>query len=73
MVDGLTKELQGRAQVIKIDVWSKVGRQLIGKYRVRAMPTFVVLDGAGNVQQQYAGIPDKEELLVQVESLETQD
>ncbi|HLL55500.1 MAG TPA: thioredoxin family protein [Myxococcaceae bacterium] len=58
-VDGLEKELQGRAEVAKVDIFSESGGELADRYRVSATPTYLVLDGAGNVvYRQVGGNPD---------------
>lgn len=69
MVDGLEKELAGRAQVIKLDVSSSVGRQMAIRYQVRVLPTFVVLDGQGKAQANYGGKPSKGTLLQAIDRL----
>ncbi len=58
IVDGLERDLGDTARVIRLDVFTPVGQQMAARYRVRGVPTFVVLDGEGNVVQISNGIPD---------------
>ena len=59
IVDGIEKDLQGRVEVIKLDVWSEIGRQAAQRYNVRGIPTLLVLDGAGEVQDVQVGVPER--------------
>jgi hypothetical protein len=59
IVDGIEKDLQDRVEVIKLDVWSEIGRQAAQRYNVRGLPTVLVLDGAGEVQDVQVGVPDR--------------
>jgi thioredoxin-related protein len=59
IVDGIEKDLKDRARVIRLDVWSGVGKALAQRYGVRGIPTLVVLDRAGQVQDVQVGIPDR--------------
>lgn len=70
VVDGLERELEGRAQVLRISVISGVGADLAGRYNVRGVPTFVLLDGAGNLVYTHIGSPDREAILAAVSELE---
>ncbi|MGQ9521871.1 MAG: thioredoxin family protein [Anaerolineae bacterium] len=59
VVDRLERELNGTAKVLRIDVMSQTGLALAQKYGVRAVPTFVVFDGKGQVVYAQAGLPDR--------------
>lgn len=58
-VDRLERELNGTAKVLRIDVMSQTGLALAQEYGVRAVPTFVVFDGKGQVVYAQAGLPDR--------------
>ncbi len=58
-MDGLERELQGRAQVLRLNVMDEVGGQLAARYSVRAVPTFVLLDGGGRVVLTQVGTPNR--------------
>jgi thioredoxin-related protein len=58
-VDGLARALEGRAQVLRLNVMDDVGGELAMRYGVRGVPTFVLLDGRGEVVLRQAGMPDR--------------
>lgn len=57
-MDGLEDDLQGRADVVYLDLLSDVGRDAASTYDVKAVPTLLVFDGAGNVILRQSGLPD---------------
>jgi thiol-disulfide isomerase/thioredoxin len=59
IVDGIEKDLTDRVEVIRLDVWSDIGRVAAQRYGVRGIPTLLVLDGAGEVQDVQVGVPDR--------------
>jgi thioredoxin-related protein len=59
MVDRLERELDGQAQVVRLDVFGKVGGELAKQYNVASMPTFLVFDGDGTLLARQVGIPDR--------------
>ena len=58
-MDGIEKDLNDRVEVIRLDVWSDIGRVAAQRYGVRGIPTLLVLDGAGQVQDAQVGLPDR--------------
>ena len=70
VVDGLERKLEGRAQVLRLGVTDDVGGALALRYEVRAVPTFVLLDGAGRVVLAHAGAPDQAAIIAAVEQLD---
>ena len=44
---------------MRLSVMDDVGGQLAMRYGVRGVPTFVLLDGAGQVVFQQTGMPDR--------------
>lgn len=69
-MDGIEKELSGRARVLRVDVLSTVGRQLAARYGVRGVPTLVIFDGHGQPQEWHIGRIHKEGVLKTVARLE---
>jgi len=49
IVDRLERDLVGKTEVVRIDVLSKMGRQVAARYGVRGLPTLLVVDGQGEV------------------------
>jgi cytochrome c-type biogenesis protein len=69
VVDGLEREMEGRAQVLRLNVMDGVGGQLAARYGVRGVPTFVLLDGDGQLVLTQVGMPKREGILTAVEAL----
>jgi thioredoxin-related protein len=65
----LERELAGQAQVIRVNVMSQMGLDLARRYGIRATPTLLVFDGAGNVVYTQPGIPDQATVLEAVSVL----
>ncbi|MFN8459590.1 MAG: thioredoxin family protein [Anaerolineae bacterium] len=68
-VDGLEKDLTGKAEVIRLDILSSVGREAARRYGVRATPTRIVLDGQGQLVYGEVGWPNSRRILAQVDSV----
>jgi thioredoxin-like negative regulator of GroEL len=71
VVDGLEKKLEGKAEVVRLDVLSGVGQQAARQYGVRGVPALVVVDGSGQAVLGQAGIPRSGPIVEQVEALIT--
>ena len=61
-MDRLEKDLAEQAQVLRLSVSGEIGRVAAARYGVRAVPTFVVFDSAGNAVAQTVGLPDSKQL-----------
>jgi thioredoxin-related protein len=70
MVDGLEQDLVGKASVIRLDILSGVGQEAARRYGVRGTPTRIVLDKQGQVVYGEVGLPDSNQILTQVDSLQ---
>ena len=68
-MDGIEKDLEGTAQVIRLSVTSQVGNLMAQRYGVHGVPTIVVLDGKGEVVTMSVGVPDRASLVAQVQGL----
>ncbi len=69
VVDRLERALEGRSAVIRLDVMSSLGLTVARMYGVRATPTLLVFDGAGNIIHRQVGIPNADAVLVAVGEL----
>jgi len=58
-VDGLERELEGQARVVRLSVLSELGQQVAQRHDVRSVPTFLVFDGQGNLIERQVGFPDR--------------
>lgn len=72
-MDGLEKRLEGKAALIRLDVWGNPGRALASKYGIRAVPTFLVFDGKGNLIYYHIGIPEQKVIIEAVENSQGRD
>ncbi len=68
-MNGIERELGERAQLLQLNVMGGVGRELAVRYQVRGVPTFVLLDGEGEVVLRQVGTPQREEIITAVEQL----
>lgn len=69
VVDRLETQLTGKAEVIRLNLMTQVGRQAAARYGVRGVPTLVVVDGAGNPVYGRYGIPNPGQVVEQVDTL----
>ncbi len=69
IVDGIEKDLRGKAEVVRLNMLSRLGREIASRYGVPAVPTLVVLDGDGNVIHKRTGRPDRREVVARVSAL----
>lgn len=68
IVDGLEKKLTGKAEVIRLDIFSRVGRQAARQYGIRGVPALVVIDHTGQVIYRQAGIPRSGQVIEHIET-----
>jgi len=62
-VDGIEKDLKGKAEVVRLNMLSKVGRELASRYGVPAIPTILILDADSKVIYRHTGMPDRREVV----------
>ena len=68
-MDGIERDLEDRAQVLRLSVTDGVGRELAVRYGVRRVPTLVLLDGDGSVVLKQAGRPQRKAIVEAVDQL----
>jgi thioredoxin-related protein len=69
IVDGIEQDLEGRARVVRLSAMSEVGRQVARRYGVRGVPTLIIFDGSGDVVGQIVGVPNRGNVVAQVNGL----
>jgi thioredoxin-related protein len=69
-VDGLERDLEGKARVLRLSAFSTVGRQLAARYGVRAVPTFLLFDGDGEMVHHQVGRLDANRIKSEIDALE---
>ncbi len=62
IVDGLERELEGQARVVRLSILSQAGQEAAQRYDVRGVPTFLVFDGQGNLIERQVGFPDRSKI-----------
>ncbi|MCD6553249.1 MAG: thioredoxin family protein [Anaerolineae bacterium] len=73
IVDGLERELTGRARVIRLDVASAIGRRAARDYGVRGIPTFLLSDGQGQIVYHQIGPVNRQRVREIVTELESKE
>jgi len=66
IVDGIEKDLKGKAEVVRLDISSRVGREVASRYGVAALPTILILDNDSKVIYRHVGMPDRGEVVTQI-------
>ena len=69
IVDGLERELEGQARVVRLSALSQVGLKAARRYGVMGMPTFLIFDGQGELIGRQAGFPNRSEIKALVTAL----
>jgi hypothetical protein len=70
-VDGLERDLKGRAAVLRLDLLSGIGGQAASAYGVKVVPTLLLFDGSGKLVLRQAGKVDAGPIRAQVATLAT--
>ena len=68
-MDGIERDLEDQADVLRLSVTDNVGRELAARYGVRQVPTLFVLDGEGNVVLRQSGRLNRAKVVDAVEGL----
>ena len=64
VVDGIEREFGADAHVMSVNLQTPVGRDIAALYDIEAVPSFVVLDGAGEVRFRVDGRVQSRKTLV---------
>ena len=54
-MNGIEKKLAGQVPVVHIDVMSRTGGQIAGRFGVRGVPTLLVVNGEGKLVLSQVG------------------
>jgi len=63
IVDGIEKDLQGKAEVVRLNAMGSPGSDIAARYGVMGIPTTLVFDGAGEVIHRQVGIPSRKKIV----------
>jgi len=67
ILEELTKEYQGKAAIVFIDVWQHTDEAR--KYRIQAIPTQIFYDKQGNEVLRHVGFMSKKDIVQVLEKL----
>ena len=62
IVDGLERELEGQARVVRLSALNALGQEVAQRYDVRGVPTFLIFDGQGELIGRQVGFPNRSEI-----------
>jgi len=62
-VNGIENELDGVAEVVRVDLWSQLGKQIASRFEVTSAGTTVVLDGSGQEVYRNQGFPNRKKIV----------
>ena len=62
IVDGLERELEGQARVVRLSALNALGQEVAQRYDVRGVPTFLIFDGQGELIGRQVGFPNRGEI-----------
>jgi thiol-disulfide isomerase/thioredoxin len=68
-VDQLERDIADQADMLRLNVRGAPGDQLAYRWQVSGLPTFFVLDGAGEIVYRQSGAPKTEEIKAAVIAL----
>ncbi len=67
-MNGIEQDLQGQADVVRINKLTSLGRELARRYDVTSATTTLVLDKDGTVIYRHAGLPSRSQVVEAVQS-----
>jgi hypothetical protein len=70
VVDGVERQLEGQAKVIRVNALTGFGREGVMRYDVRAVPTLIVFDGCGQIVDRQIGFINGGRVVAAVQSAE---
>jgi thiol-disulfide isomerase/thioredoxin len=56
LIDRVEARFEGRAEVLRVDLLSRLGRQIADKYRVTLIPAVLVFDSEGKLANRQLGV-----------------
>ena len=69
IVNGIESDLEGKANVVRLNVISQLGREAAARYGVAGLPTLLVLDGTGEVVHRSAGLPSRKKIVAEANAV----
>ncbi|HEX2916384.1 MAG TPA: thioredoxin fold domain-containing protein [Chloroflexia bacterium] len=69
VVNGLKQQYGNRLKFVNLDFDDRTNESLEQKYKVNAHPTFIIVDGQGNLVKRWVGIVPADEFKRELELL----
>jgi thiol-disulfide isomerase/thioredoxin len=69
IVDGIERDLEGQARVVRLNVMDRIGSQLAQRHDVRGVPTLLIFDADGSLVARTVGVPSRKNVVTQVTGL----
>ena len=69
-MNGIEKDLQGQAKVVRLNLLNKLGRELARAYGVTAIPAMIVFDSGGRMRHSHRGVPNRKRIVQEVSQLD---
>ena len=63
IVNGIEKDLKGKAEVIRLNILDSVGGQAAERYDVGLIPATIVIGPSGDVVHKGSGMPDRDKIV----------
>lgn len=68
-MDRIEKQLQDKANLVRVNVAAAYGLEVARRYEIRATPTLLILNAQGTVVYSHVGVPNAAEVAAAVEEL----
>lgn len=69
-MDGLERQLDGQASVVRMNALSGIGREGAMRFDVRGVPTLIVFDGCGQIVDRQVGFVNAGRVVSAVQAAE---
>ena len=62
-MNGIEKDLDGTAEVVRVDLHSSLGKDIARHFDVTSAKTTLLLDAKGEIVYRYTGRPDRKKIV----------
>ena len=69
IVNGIEKDLEGQARVVRLNLLSKLTKEIASTYGVRGAPAMIVFDASGRMSLSHQGVPNRQRIVEEVNRL----
>ena len=65
-MNGIEKKLDGKAEVIRLNLLQPLGKEIAKRFDVTSAATTLLLDADGKVVYRHTGMPDRRKIVEEV-------